>query len=236
LLTNVGTPKIHGKLHPRKIVERVKLGEPLAAGEPPRLGVTARDVRDAFFGFLEPPRITSASVLRKAIVQGVSESIFGYCSGSPTLGADGKYQVAVSKVAFGRSMTEDEVDLDNGFIIAPSAVPIPEPAPTGGGGTGGEPGPVEPTPPTGGPPPSGGTPPAGGTPVTRTSVRITFPASRDDVFKAFPAIANLADKSDSGKLRVTIDGQSSAGYDANWLRNAVQEPLDEANIDGLEIN
>ena len=28
LLTAVGTPKIHGTLHPRKIVERVKLGEP----------------------------------------------------------------------------------------------------------------------------------------------------------------------------------------------------------------
>src|SRR5205823_9145824 len=83
LLTSVGTPKIHGSLHPRKIVERVKLGEPLAAGEPPRLGISTKDVRDAFFGFLEPPRISSAQVLRKSIARGVAEGEFAYTSGTP---------------------------------------------------------------------------------------------------------------------------------------------------------
>jgi hypothetical protein len=55
------------------------------------------------------------------------------------------------------------------------------------------------------------------------------------VFKSFPAIANLADKSDGGKIKIIVEGQCAAGFDANWLRNAVQEPLDEANIDGMEI-
>jgi hypothetical protein len=32
-----------------------------------------------------------------------------------------------------------------------------------------------------------------------------------------------------------VEGQAGAGYDANWLRNAVQEPLDEANIDGMQV-
>jgi hypothetical protein len=63
----------------------------------------------------------------------------------------------------------------------------------------------------------GGAPvPGGGTLTIRRSVRITFPASRDDVFKSFPAIANLADKSDGGKIKIMIDGQAAAGYDANW--------------------
>jgi hypothetical protein len=62
-----------------------------------------------------------------------------------------------------------------------------------------------------------------------------IPASRDAVFKAFPAIANLADKSDGGEIKITVEGQCAAGYDPNWLRNAVQEPLDEADIDGMEI-
>ena len=35
-------------------------------------------MRDAFFGFLEPPRISSASVLRKGICRGVSEGLFAY--------------------------------------------------------------------------------------------------------------------------------------------------------------
>ena len=55
------------------------------------------------------------------------------------------------------------------------------------------------------------------------------------MFKSFQAVANLADKSDGGKIKITFDGQCAAGYDPNWLRNAVLEPLDEANIDGMEI-
>jgi len=226
LLTSMGTPKIHGTLHPRKVVERVKLGEALAPGEPPRQGVNAKDVRDAFFGFLEPPRITSEAVIRKAIARGVSESIFAYTTGTPVLGPDGKYQVALAKVALGRSMSEDEVDLDNGFLMVPAAVPAaaPPPGPT----------PPGPTPPGPGPTPPGPTPP-GPTPTVRTAVHIRFAANRDQVFKSFAAIANLADKSDSGKINIVVEGQAGAGYDGNWLRNAVQEPLDEANIEGLQM-
>ena len=70
---------------------------------------------------------------------------------------------------------------------------------------------------------------------SRTSVRIAFPASRDDVFKSFQAIANLADKSDGGRIKIAVDGHCTADFDPSWLRNAVQEPLDEANIDDMEI-
>lgn len=230
LLTAVGTPKLHGSLHPRKIAERVKLGEALAAGEAPRLGVGSADVRDAFFSFLEPPRISSASVLRKAIARGVSEGTFAYTTGIPTLGSDGKYQVSLTKVAVNRSMSDDEVDLDAGFLMVPMAVPAPEPPP-------GEPAPAPgPTPPvTPGPGPTPPTPPPGGGPSVRTAVRIRFAATREQVFKSFQAIANLADKSDGAKITIQIDGASSSGYDPSWLRNAVEEPLDEANIDGLEM-
>ncbi len=146
LLTTVGTPKVHGTLHPRKVVERVKLGEALAAGEAPRQGVSTKDVRDAFFGFLEPPRISSDAVIRKAISRGVSESIFAYTTGMPAIGPDGKYQVALAKVALGRAMTEDEVGLDKGFLMVPAAVPVagPPPGPTPPGPT--PPGPTPPGP------------------------------------------------------------------------------------------
>ena len=40
---------------------------------------------------------------------------------------------------------------------------------------------------------------------------------------------------DSGNISIVVEGQAAAGFDANWLRNAVQEPLDEANIDGLQM-
>jgi hypothetical protein len=67
-------------------------------------------------------------------------------------------------------------------------------------------------------------------------VRITLSANRDQVFKAFPAIANLADKSDGSRISIVVEGQAADGFDASWLRNAVQEPLDEANIDGLKVD
>jgi hypothetical protein len=66
----------------------------------------------------------------------------------------------------------------------------------------------------------------------RTDVSVDFQASRDQVFKAFPAIANLAGKSDGGKVRIRVDAHSSAGFDPSWLRNAVEEPLEEADLHG----
>ena len=55
------------------------------------------------------------------------------------------------------------------------------------------------------------------------------------MFKSFPAIANLADESHGGTINISVEGQADAGYDANWLRKAVQGPLDEANIEGLQM-
>ena len=56
---------------------------------------------------------------------------------------------------------------------------------------------------------------------------------RDQVFKAFPAIANLADKSDDGRVDIHVEARSEAGFEKTWLRNAVEEPLDEADIERM---
>ena len=60
---------------------------------------------------------------------------------------------------------------------------------------------------------------------------VKFRATRDQVFNAFQAIANLADKSDDGKVTIRIEGASAEGYDPSWLRNAVEEPLSEADVE-----
>jgi hypothetical protein len=62
-------------------------------------------------------------------------------------------------------------------------------------------------------------------------VTFKFKATRDQIFKAFPAIANLADKSDGGQIAVQVEGTSQSGFDPTWLRNAVEEPLDESDVD-----
>jgi hypothetical protein len=165
----------------------------------------------------------------------VTEGAFAYTSGSqPGLGTDGKFQVVRDKVVIGRTLAEDEVDFESGFIMVPPAVPeapveaalgetVSVPGVAGAGATeqAGA---------------SGALTPTEGAPATArpSSVRLKFKATRDQVFKAFPAIANLADKSDEGKVTVNIEGSSSEGFDRSWLRNAVEEPLQEADIEITE--
>jgi hypothetical protein len=232
LLMSVGTPRVHGTLNPRKIAERVRLGEQIAQGEPPMLGIKAAEVRESFFRDIVPPRLETSIVLRKAIARGVSEGAFAYVSGvTPLVGPDGKFQVSRDKVLFGRVLAEDEVDLESGFIMLPSAIPdaaaVPGPAAVQGAAPvpAAIPGVVT-EPATTGP-----SSVPGATPATQPSVvHLKFQATRNQIFKAFPAIANLADKSDGGKVTVEVEGMCVTGFDPSWLRNAVEEPLDEADI------
>jgi hypothetical protein len=218
LLTSIGTPKVHSKLTPQKMIDRLRLGDASAVGESPRLGVRTSEVQDAFFSFLSPPRLDSSDVIRKAIVQGVSQRLFGYTSNPvPTLGPDGKYQIARDKVALGRTLSEDEVDFDSGFLMVPSAIPEAK-------------APVGPTPPVDvTPPPDGGggtteTPPHGGGPVIvqppvkpakPKTVQLKFAVSRDQLFKIFPAVANLSDNSKGGKVTIVVTAESEGGFDAS---------------------
>ncbi|GIV85516.1 MAG: hypothetical protein KatS3mg052_2523 [Candidatus Roseilinea sp.] len=235
LLTSVGTPRVHGSVTPRKIVERVRLGEPLAPGESPLLGIKASEVLEAFFRDIAPPRLESSNVLRKGIARGVTEGTFAYTSGSqPALGPDGKFQVARDKVVIRRTLAEDDVDFESGFLMVPTA--LPEAAATHVPGTVPVP-PGVPVPTSGAPPRLmedgpvlAPTPRAAGA-ARQGTVRLKFKATRDQIFRAFPAIANLADKSDDRKVTIHVEGQSSEGFDPAWLRNAVEEPLDEANIE-----
>jgi len=235
LLTSAGTPRVHGSVTPRKIIERVKLGEVISEGEQPRLGIKTAEVLEAFFRDIVPPRLESSVALCKGIVRGVAEGVFAYTSGSlPSVGADGKFQVSRDKVVIGRPLAEDEVDFDSGFLMLPSSIPGMEeytqtetpttPADSSAAATAtevtthvGEESLIEGGQPTGG----------------QQTVRLKFKATRGQIFKAFPAIANLADKSDEGKVTIHVEGTAANGYDPLWLRNAVQEPLDEADIEQL---
>ena len=178
----------------------------------------------------------SATVLRKGIARGVAERVFAYTSGEfPKLGDDQKFLINLEKVVAERPLADDEVDFDTGFLMVPSAVPeitpipIPE-IPTGKRevpSTGTEPQ-TQPTEPEVGPTTAGG-----GITDRLKRISLVFTAIRDQVFKAFPAIANLADKSDDEKVKIRIEGTATDGYDPSWFRNAVGEPLDEADIERI---
>jgi len=160
--------------------------------------------------------------VRKAVARGVGEDTLGYCSGStPMLGDDGKFEVAPEKVRFGRQVADDEIDLDSGFMMLPTAIPQPAPVP----------GP-EPMPPGPGPvPPGPGPVPPGPTPPpeqAETRVQLSFAADRNALFTAWNAMANLADL--AGQVRVTVEAESPKGFDKSKLQNGVLEPLREADL------
>ena len=57
---------------------------------------------------------------------------------------------------------------------------------------------------------------------------MAFTANRDELYKAWNAIANLADM--AGKVEVSIRAESETGFDKTKLRNGVLEPLREPDL------
>ena len=53
--------------------------------------------------------------------------------------------------------------------------------------------------------------------------------TRQQLYASFNVFANLADA--AGSIRMKIEAQKLDGFDPIWLRNAVFEPLDEADVE-----
>ena len=215
--------RIFGSVAPGKLVELFRLDE-VNSVEP---GIESARVVAGFFSFLGYPRLLSSDVVGKAIARGVQTGLFGYVTGRPSLGEDRRYQIDWSRIAFERSVAEDEIDLDSGFLIIPKALPE-KPADTsstsGGGGLGsdyggetGENGGEE-------PPSTGG----GTRPVTEHEVAFSFTANRNDLFAAWNALANLADV--AGEVSIHASATPETGFDKIKLENGVLEPLRELGL------
>jgi hypothetical protein len=219
-------PRVFMTLAPTKIVELFRLGE----GSPPQLGISTGDVVDGFYSFLGFTRLMTSGVIRKAVAKGVLDGHFGYVSGAkPPLGTDGKFQVVPTKVRFKAAVSEDEIDLESGFLMLPQAIPqatgteVPVVVP---GGETPQPGPGGVTLPSGVLPPGGTVIPV--KPAGDKAVDLTFDADRNQLFTAWNAVANLADL--AGKVKVTIHAESERGFDKAKLQNGVLEPLREADL------
>jgi len=218
--------RVFDTLNPGKLVEFFKLGE----GTPAKLGIGTSEIVSGFYSFIGFTRLTSDTIIRKAIVRGVKECVFGYTSGGATaLDSDGKYQVPPAKVRFDSVVAEDEIDLESGFLMLPQAVPLqvavstpgimqPGVVPTQGPGA---------LPPGTIPTSQPGSQPAGGSAV-QTQVELTFNADRNQLFSAWNAIANLADL--AGKVAVTVRAEKAEGFDKSKLQNGVIEPLREGDL------
>ena len=197
-------------------------------------GIPTDKVVAGFFSFLGFPRLGDADAVRAAIARGVETGLFAYTTGRPDRGDEGRYRLDRSRIAFERTVAEDEIDLDSGFLIAPTALPrpdefVPEPVPVGGGDSDDS---------------DYSTTPGGGASATReksddaekvtpagegaSDVTISFEADRNALYNAWNALANLADA--AGKVSVRVQATSETGLDKAKIENGVLEPLRELGL------
>jgi hypothetical protein len=222
LLTEVLPPRLFTSVTSEKIVELMRLGE----GEEPSQAVGTGQIVESFYGVPGFPRLESEAALRQAIAEGVQGGTFGYVGHAGQAEIDrlkegGGYLVSPKAARIGVGLPEGEIDLSSAFIVLPTAIETeapPPPTPPGPGVVPSGPGPQPPVPPQ---PPS---------PVmTQTTVRLSMQMTRQQLYASFNAIGNLADA--AGSIRMTIEAQKLDGFDRTWLRNAVLEPLDEADVE-----
>ena len=215
-----------GTVAPGKIIELFRLGE----GDSAKPGIETGKVVAGFFSFFGFPRLLSGDVVRKAIVRGVETGLFAYTTGRPELGDNGRYRLDWNRIAFERVVADDEIDLDSGFLIVPSALPAKPRTTTDHServeddtgdysGTTGE-GEVREDNSA-----DDEQPPVSGGPHDLT---VSFVADRDNLYAAWSALANLADI--AGKVSVNVTATSEAGLDKAKLENGVLEPLRELGL------
>lgn len=228
LLTIVSPPRLFSSVTPDKIVQLMALD----GSGGPTAGVD--QVIATFYEVLGSPRLESEAVVRRAIARGVRERAFGFVG---RIGMDeirrtreqAGYLVEARLVRIGVELPEDEIDPAAAFIVMPGAIAseAPPPTPIGAGGNP-QPPPVTPPPGAGGIITGGPTPP-GGTGASRpTAVRLPLRVTRQQLYASFQAIGNLAQE--AGSIRMTVEAEKADGFDPAWLRNAVVEPLEEADV------
>jgi hypothetical protein len=55
-------------------------------------------------------------------------------------------------------------------------------------------------------------------------------ADKAQTFIVFRVLQNLSDKAERLSVTFEIEAEAKEGFDPIWLRNAVEEPLDEADV------
>ena len=220
LLTTVQR-RVFGTVAPGKLLDLFKIGKG-GSGQP---GIATDRIVAGFFSFLGFPRLLTADVLRKAIMRGVETGLFGYATGRPALDDDGRYRIDSSHVAFERSVADDEIDLDSGFLMLPAALPVRPAEAAYGDEQWPEPeahtGPVLEV-------RDSAVPDVSVAPAAADEheVALSFTADRDALYGAWNALANLADL--AGEVSVSV--RAEGALDKAKLENGVLEPLRELGL------
>jgi len=187
-----------------------------------RDGLEVENVVESFFASLDFPRVVNDRVIKKAIVDGISNSVYGITSKTKIQTIDGKITVSRDQVTIGMQISEDEVDRASGFIVSPAAIPPPVVKETITASTNE----TEPKPEA--------IKPTDDKKDKLSHIIYKIRLNRSQLYKSYDALANLADK--TGILSIKVEAESKDGIDRNWLRNAVEEPIEESGADIEEEN
>lgn len=203
LLMHISPPKIFGSLAPRKLLEFVQDN-----------GVETKIIVDTFFSSPDFPRVTDESVIKKAIARGIKEGLFGMTDREHVQKKDEELLFPKERVTIGKDVGVDEIDTDSGYIVSAEMLKTVKE----------ETGKIEPSI----QPPS---PPEPTTTGTKKIMNVTYNlrVNRQQLYKCFNAFANLSEK--SGEISIKIEAMFSEGVDPTWLKNAVEEPIDEAGVE-----
>jgi hypothetical protein len=229
LLMKVSPPKVFTTVTADKIVELMRLG----IGENAPLAVNLAQIVESFYSVPGFPRLESASVLQKAIAEGVEAGTFGYVGRTGEIEVDrlresSEYSVSPKQVRIGTHLPEAQVDMSTGFIVLPEAVEPETPAETTEQDDTALAQTAISTEIT-----DADTTLTGTTGQTASQLQATVNlrmwVNRQQVYATTNALANLAQQ--AGSIRVTVEAYKPEGFDPNWLQNAVLEPLDEAEVE-----
>lgn len=200
LLMRVHPPKVFDSLTAKKLLDLIDFKE----------GLETKDIVDTFFFSPEFPRIIDEDVIKKAILRGVNDGLFGITSKDKVQIVEGRPVVAKEQVTIGKEIPEEEIDLSSGYIVSPKIIPreekpevlsVPEEvretrAPKEG---------------------------------KITKIMYSLKVNRQQLYGCFNALGNLAEK--TGELSLKVEAQAKEGIDISWLRNAVEEPIEEAGVE-----
>jgi len=166
--------------------------------------------------------------LRDAVARGTIDH-FGYVAGAHVEGSS----LIVPRpelIRFGAATPPDEVDLGLGcFLMSAKLATEKRGSAADGAST------TESAPTTARSASEGAAPSETVTPSSdmdaKTHYQVRFNADAAQLFRALPALQNLADRADMLSALIEIHADAHEPFDRGWLRNAVTEHLDEAGID-----
>jgi hypothetical protein len=201
LLMRVPPPKVFDSLTAKRLLDLIKIEE----------GVETKDIIDTFFSSPEFPRIIDENVIKKAISKGIKDSLFGITTKDKVQIVKDKPLVAKEQVTIGKEIPTEEIDLVSGYIVSSKIIPIEE----------------EPE-----------VPQIQEEKIEKpkvseedkiTQIMYTLKINRLQFYKCFKALGNLAQE--CGELKLVIEAQTKEGIAASWLKNAVEEPIEEAGVE-----